>query len=120
MKTFAEYEEGAAKTCTLKGTDADVYHAVFGAASEVGELADALKRNLVYGKPIDPVNMMEEAGDVLWYLHKLCRTQGYTLADAARANIAKLDNRSRIKRENIALRDLDAERQLLVDALDAR
>jgi NTP pyrophosphatase (non-canonical NTP hydrolase) len=119
MKTFEEYEAGAAKTCTMKGNNEDVLHAVFGAASEVGELADAMKRYLVYDKPIDSVNIMEEVGDVLWYLHKLAKTMGYTLTDAARANIAKLDNRSRQKRENIALRDLTAERQLLIDALNA-
>lgn len=118
MKTFAQYEAGAAKTCTLKGTNEDLYHAVFGVVSEAGELGDAMKRHLVYDKPIDPVNIMEEVGDVMWYLHKITRTFGRSLADAARMNVAKLDNRTREKRENVQLRDLAFERRLLIAALN--
>lgn len=118
MKTFAEYEAGAAKTCTMKGNAEDTYHAIFGAVSEVGELGDAAKRRLVYGREFDPINVMEEAGDVLWYITKLVKTQGFTLADAARANIAKLDHRSREQRANIKLRDLEFERRLLTAALN--
>jgi hypothetical protein len=43
-------------------------HAAIGICTEVGELQDALKKELIYGKPIDPVNVLEECGDVLWYL----------------------------------------------------
>jgi NTP pyrophosphatase (non-canonical NTP hydrolase) len=35
-------------------------HAVLGLASEVGEVADALKRKLFYNKPLDPVHLQEE------------------------------------------------------------
>lgn len=117
MKTFAQYEEGAAKTCTLKGTDEDLYHAIFGVGSELGELADAAKRQLVYGKRMDVVNLMEEVGDVMWYLHKITRVLGFSLADAARANVAKLDHRTREQRANIKSRDLGFERELLIAAL---
>jgi NTP pyrophosphatase (non-canonical NTP hydrolase) len=42
-------------------------HAVLGLASEVGEVADALKRKLFYNKPLDPVHLQEELGDINWY-----------------------------------------------------
>jgi NTP pyrophosphatase (non-canonical NTP hydrolase) len=44
-----------------------IKHALIGMTTEVGELGDAFKRNFVYGKAIDPVNVMEEVGDFLWY-----------------------------------------------------
>lgn len=44
-----------------------VEHGQLGMITEVGELADAFKRDLAYGKPVDTVNVMEECGDILWY-----------------------------------------------------
>lgn len=43
-------------------------HAQMGLTSEVGEFADQLKRHIFYGNPIDLVNLVEEMGDLLWYL----------------------------------------------------
>src|SRR3989304_5173811 len=43
-------------------------HAVKGLVTESAELTDALKKHLIYGKILDEVNLLEEAGDQLWYL----------------------------------------------------
>jgi NTP pyrophosphatase (non-canonical NTP hydrolase) len=45
-----------------------LYHASLGISTEVGEIEDAVKRVLIYGKPFDRVNVLEECGDVLWYV----------------------------------------------------
>lgn len=43
-------------------------HAAKGMNTEQGELDDMLKKHLIYGKPFDDVNVLEECGDVLWYV----------------------------------------------------
>ena len=60
------YEEIFQRLSTTRGIR--LLHAQLGLHTEGGELADALKRHLFYGKPLDPVNIAEEIGDVFWYL----------------------------------------------------
>lgn len=43
-------------------------HGAVGLSTEVGELLDAVKKNLIYGKPLDMHNIREEVGDALWYV----------------------------------------------------
>ena len=43
-------------------------HIALGLIGEVGELADALKHDLVYQKPLDIENVKEELGDIIYYL----------------------------------------------------
>lgn len=45
-----------------------IEHAIDGCVTEAGELQDALKKAKYYGKPLDIVNLKEEAGDLLYYL----------------------------------------------------
>ena len=42
-------------------------HGQIGIHTEGGELADAVKRFIRYGKAVDLVNVKEEMGDVFWY-----------------------------------------------------
>lgn len=96
----------------------DIYHAAFGLSSEVGEVADALKRDLAYGKDYDKLNLLEEAGDILFYTALLCRGAGFTLQQAAEANIAKLLKRNSGKHniESADGRDLEGERAAMLAA----
>jgi NTP pyrophosphatase (non-canonical NTP hydrolase) len=68
-------------------------HAVLGLMSETGEIADALKKHIIYGKALDEVNMLEESGDQSWYLALLLRAVGRGFEDALERNIAKLKAR---------------------------
>lgn len=48
-----------------------VLHAILGLMTETGELADILKRHLFYGEPLKVEGkggLIEEAGDISWYL----------------------------------------------------
>jgi NTP pyrophosphatase (non-canonical NTP hydrolase) len=45
----------------------DLLHGVIGMMTELGELADPLKKHIYYGKPLDEKNMREEIGDGFWY-----------------------------------------------------
>lgn len=71
----------------------DFIHMTLGATSEAGELADAVKATLVYGRDLDFINVVEEVGDALFYLEGTMQKLGLTLEDAKRANMAKLNAR---------------------------
>lgn len=45
-----------------------VFHAAMGLVTESGELIDAYKKHIYYGKDLDRVNIKEEIGDICWYL----------------------------------------------------
>ena len=94
-----------------------IFHAVLGMASEAGEAVDAVKKHLFYGKPLDEVNLLEEAGDMLWYLGVLSDALKVPLAEIAQRNINKLEARygEKFSEQGATERDLDAERKTLED-----
>lgn len=63
------------------------------ATSEAGEAADAIKKHVVYNKPLDEANLREEAGDLLWAVAYLCESKGWRMADIMEENIQKLQRR---------------------------
>jgi len=67
-----------------------ILHAVIGISGEAGELMDAVKKAIVYGKPIDYVNLQEEAGDLLFYLTLLVNESGMNFNDIMLENMKKL------------------------------
>lgn len=71
----------------------DLEHAIIGLVSEVGEIADALKRHVFYGKELDIENLKEEAGDLFWYLAIYCNSLGLSMEEVMKANIDKLKHR---------------------------
>ena len=70
-----------------------IQHAVDGLVTESGELVDALKRHRFYGKELDKVNLVEEAGDLCWYLSLLFDELGVSWEEAWDWNIKKLQKR---------------------------
>ena len=88
--TLNEYQELAARTINPKLADyQQVRHALFGIASETGELL-GLWQKAMQGHIIDDEHMLKECGDILWMLAELLTAKGYTLDDVARMNIDKL------------------------------
>lgn len=96
-------------------TVARLLHAVLGLMSEVGEIADALKKHIIYGKELDLVNLVEEIGDESWYMSLLLDAIGSGWEEAWTKNINKLKARypDKFTREQALNRDLDAERAVL-------
>ena len=69
MTNINNYQLQALKT--RAGTETpyeDATHAGFGLMTEVGEILDTYKRHRFYKVPLDKKNLIEEVGDVLWYL----------------------------------------------------
>jgi NTP pyrophosphatase (non-canonical NTP hydrolase) len=95
--------------------NARLIHYVLGVGTEAGELQDAAKKALAYNKPLDKVNMVEEVGDVLWYLARLLTLLGSSFEEAMAKNNAKLKARYGSKFTEFAAlnRDLGKERAIL-------
>lgn len=72
---------------------ADLLHATLGVVSEAGELADAIKKHTMYSQPLDIANVVEELGDLEFFLEmlrqRLCLSREVTLS----GNIDKLGKR---------------------------
>jgi NTP pyrophosphatase (non-canonical NTP hydrolase) len=94
---------------------AQLLHAFLGLSSEVGELADALKKHLIYGKALDEINVLEEIGDLSWYNALALTAVKRTMSECMQTNINKLRARYGDKFTQAAalVRDLDKERKTL-------
>lgn len=95
--------------------NAKLIHYVLGVGTEAGELQDALKKSLIYGKELDKTNLVEEAGDILWYLSRLLSALGSSFEEAMYKNNAKLKARFGEKFTEFAAlnRNLELEREIL-------
>lgn len=71
----------------------DLIHAVLGISGEAGELLDGIKKAAIYDKPIDLENVIEELGDLEFYMEQLRQRLGITREQTLAANIAKLSKR---------------------------
>ena len=70
-----------------------ILHACVGVAGEGGELLDTAKKAWIYGAPLNRENLLEEAGDTLFYVVALLNELGFTLEQAAAHNVEKLRKR---------------------------
>ena len=108
-RTFAN------RTEPLDAKTTDLLHCAIGASTEAGELLDAFKKHIFYGKPLDVVNVGEEIADMLWYLTNLARLTDLDVENLLQNNIDKLRKRfpEKFTQEGALNRDLEAERKEL-------
>lgn len=80
--TIQEYQILAKRTCNDLGSlEKNLEHMTLGVISEFGELADAYKKHLAYGKPLDMVNVAEEIADIVWYIANEATFMGVKLVN---------------------------------------
>jgi NTP pyrophosphatase (non-canonical NTP hydrolase) len=86
-------------------------HGMLGICTEAGELQDAIKKQMIYGKPLDITNVIEECGDLLWYIALTLDACMCPMSEAMERNIAKLKARypEGFTEEKALTRDLAAE-----------
>lgn len=77
----------------LTADKAHALHMAVGISGEAGELLDAIKKHVIYGKPMDWVNVVEELGDIEFYMEGLRQLVGVTREEVLRVNVAKLGKR---------------------------
>ena len=96
-------------------SNARLLHGAIGLCTETGEFQDALKRAIFYNKAFDKVNLIEEVGDVMWYLAIICDELGVSFEEVQAKNIAKLKARypNKFTEVDADVRDLDKEREVL-------
>jgi NTP pyrophosphatase (non-canonical NTP hydrolase) len=81
---------GQAIIDTLSPEKMDTLHMAVGVAGEAGELLDAVKKYVVYNKAADVENIVEELGDLEFYMERLRQIFGITRDQTLIANIEKL------------------------------
>ena len=88
-----EYQEKASRTINQKNNDIELQrHALFGLASEVGEL-HGLYQKIYQGHGLNLIHVKKELGDILWFIAEFCTASGWKLDDIAKLNIEKLKAR---------------------------
>lgn len=98
----------------LTAEDAHLLHMTVGVSGEAGELLDAVKKAVIYRKPLDRENVIEELGDLEFYMEGLRQGLGITRQETIDANIAKLSKRYE------GLKYSDKSAQLRADKQDER
>lgn len=90
MQSLNEYQRQALRTAKRVDEKFDLMHTALGISGEAGEFADAIKKSLVYERPLDRANAVEELGDIMWFVALGCETLGVTMQEVAEQNISKL------------------------------
>lgn len=68
-------------------------HSGMGISGEAGELLDALKKHFFYGKALDRAHVIEELGDIMWYINLMLDELDIPMGEVLQKNIHKLRNR---------------------------
>ena len=95
---------GSAILAALTPVQADLLHMAVGVAGEGGELLDAIKAHTIYQKPIDIENVIEELGDLEFFMEGVRDLLGIDRDATIAANKAKLAKRY----EKLAYSDAEA------------
>lgn len=77
----------------LNSYDCHLIHMIMGVCGEAGELLDAIKKAVIYRKELDIENVVEELGDIEFYLEGLRQGLGINRERTIRLNISKLQKR---------------------------
>lgn len=75
---------------SLSPAKCNLLHMAVGISGESGELLDAVKKAVVYNKPLDHDNIIEELGDLEFYMEGLRQELGISREQTLAANMHKL------------------------------
>lgn len=104
-----EYSELALRTANKENA---IIHACFGMCGEAGEIIDYVKKGVFYGKDMDTRHLVEEVGDLMWYINLLVFDLGVTWDEVLTTNIKKLEARypdAKFNADHAINRDKEAE-----------
>lgn len=86
-----EYQKEALRTASGMSKEYPrILNGLMGLNGEAGECIDILKKAEFQGHAFDPMKMVDELGDVLWYVAQLATGLGVTLEYVAQHNVDKL------------------------------
>lgn len=91
--TPTQYQERAARTINKRNNILEQrQHALFGMASEVGEIHGIFQKQY-QGHSIDYTELKKEVGDLLWFIAEFCTASGWNMEDIMQMNLDKLEGR---------------------------
>ena len=91
--TFNEYQKQAYELISEDGKKDMITNGVLGLAGEAGECCDIVKKYKYQGHELNKEKLMDELGDVLWYIAETASGLGVTLEEVAQYNLDKLHKR---------------------------
>ena len=92
--TVNEYQELAMKVVSEEADNRDILiNGTMGICSEAGEAINIVKKYLTKAAPLDRSKLVEELGDVAWYIAEVATALGLDLEDVFARNIGKLKMR---------------------------
>lgn len=84
----------AVTTLNPKLSEKDILiNGVMGLCGEAGEAIDLVKKHLAQGHELDKEHLIDELGDIAWYLAETAQVLGVTLEEVLERNISKLKKR---------------------------
>ena len=86
---FNEYQVAANRT--LYGNEQVLTNCALGLAGESGQLIDLVKDYTFKGKDLDRDKLIDEMGDVLWYLSQIAQWADIPFDEVAEKNIETLN-----------------------------
>ena len=98
MKTFKQLADDLSKpgdeiAALMTANEAHLLHMAVGVSGEAGELLDAVKKAVVYQKPLDRENVVEELGDLRFYMAGLMNALNISEQEILYATNKKLGKR---------------------------
>ena len=102
----------------LESSEANLAHMALGITGEAGEVADIIKKHYAYGKPLDTLHLVEEIGDIMFYLNGLLVEVGADWNEVLEVNIKKLEARYpdlKFNADHAINRDVEAEKEAMVN-----
>ena len=102
-----DYTKNCLKTWSNIGDN--IEHCAYGLVTESSEIMDMLKKHKFYGRDFNMVNLKEELGDLLYYIHILCNEIDYSIEQCRKDNIEKLAKRYPDKFKDVVVRDVKKE-----------
>lgn len=91
--TINQYRMLAQRTSNTNTKSDKLENGCLGLAGETGEVCDILKKYFYQGHDLDKAKLIEELGDVCWYIAEIATGLGEPLEEIMLANIAKLRRR---------------------------
>ena len=92
--TINEYQNLALRTLNPSLSKKDVLiNGVMGLCGESGEAIDIVKKHLAQGHDLDREHLIQELGDIAWYLAETASALDVSLEEVLQRNIEKLQKR---------------------------
>lgn len=90
---YALCKSGEDIVTQLTSESAHALHMAVGISGEAGELLDAIKKAAIYVKPLDRENVIEELGDLEFYMEGLRQGLNISREETIQRNMEKLGKR---------------------------